>query len=292
VTGTAEYEQVTQIRMSRELDGKPVYWVSAYLADGLLIDTGCSHTSGELASFLEGRGLRAAVNTHYHEDHMGGNHDIMDRYGVDIYSHPISVPLIANRFELYPYQEIAWGYPVPTTVRPVPDVVETEHHAFQVVETPGHCTGHICLFEPSKGWCFTGDLFARENPKFIRPEENVGEIMKSMRKVMDLPTDRLVLFTAVGKIVEDGRKALGRCIDYFADLAAKVHMLHHAGLTIEETMQREFGGEHPFAQLTNNQFSTENLVRTLLETVPAEISGGIRSCEDTGKGERKRLGPR
>jgi hypothetical protein len=30
-------------------------------------------------------------------------------------------------------------------------------------------------------------------------------------------------------------------------------------------MQQEFGGEHPFAQFTNNQFSTYNLVRSLLE---------------------------
>ena len=36
-----DYAGVTQIRMSREFDGKPVYWVAAYLVDGLLIDTGC-----------------------------------------------------------------------------------------------------------------------------------------------------------------------------------------------------------------------------------------------------------
>ena len=262
---TAEFEQVTQIRMSRELDGKPVYWVAAHLVDGLLIDTGCSHTSQELASFLEGKGLDQVVNTHYHEDHMGGNHDIMERFGVDIYAHPLSIPLIAHRFDLYPYQEIAWGYPVPTTVKPIPDVVSTDHHAFQVVETPGHCAGHICLLEPSEGWCFTGDLFARENPKFIRPEENIGQIIESMRKVIELPTERLVLFTAVGKIVQDGRKALGQCISYLTDLAAKVQRLHRSGVTVEEIMQQEFGGEHPFAQFTNGQFSTYNLVRSLQE---------------------------
>jgi len=261
------YKEVTQIRMSRELDGKPVYWVAAHLVDGLLIDTGCSHTSCELASLLGGTGLKQAVNTHYHEDHMGGNCDIMERYGVDIYAHPASIPLIANRFDLFPYQEIAWGSPVPTSVKPIPDVVETDLFIFQVVETPGHCAGHICLVEPSKGWCFTGDLFAREKPKFIRPEENIGEIIESMRKVMELPIDRLVLFTAVGKIVEDGRKALGQCIDYLMNLAAKVQRLHRAGSTIEEIMQQEFGGEHPFCQLTDGQFSTENLVKSLLETV-------------------------
>jgi glyoxylase-like metal-dependent hydrolase (beta-lactamase superfamily II) len=267
VIETVHYEQVTQIRMSRELDGKPVYWVAAHLVDGLLIDTGCSHTSNELTAFLEDKDLRQVVNTHYHEDHMGGNHDIMSRYGVEVYAHPDSIPLIAKRFDLYPYQEIAWGYPVPTTVKPIPYIVNTEHFTFQVIETPGHCAGHICLIEPSKGWCFTGDLFARENPKFIRPEENIGEIIRSMRKVIEFPMDRLVLFTAVGKIVEDGRKSMSKCISYLTDLAAKVQKLHRSGSTVDEILVNEFGGEHMFSQLTNGQFSTRSLINSLLETV-------------------------
>ncbi|MBI5572825.1 MAG: MBL fold metallo-hydrolase [Desulfomonile tiedjei] len=262
---TAGYEGVTQIRMSRELDGKPVYWVAAYLVDGLLVDTGCSYTSNELASFLEGKDLRLAVNTHFHEDHVGGNHDIMTRYRVDVYAHPDSVPLIEKRLDLYPYQEITWGYPVPTEVKPVSDIVKADRYTFRVVETPGHSAGHICLAELSQGWCFTGDIFAREKPKFIRADENMGEIVRSMRKILALPTDRLVLFTAVGKIVEDGRTALSHCIDYLAGLAAKVKELERSGLTVDDMVRDVFGGEHPFAQFTNGQFATCHLVRSLLE---------------------------
>jgi glyoxylase-like metal-dependent hydrolase (beta-lactamase superfamily II) len=267
VIETTQYEQVTQIRMSRELDGKPVYWVAAHLVDGLLIDTGCSHTSEELSVFLEDKNLEHVLNTHYHEDHMGGNHDIMSRYNVDVYAHPESIPLIAKSFDLYPYQEIAWGYPIPTTVKPIPKVLKSNQYTFQILDTPGHCTGHICPVELSKGWCFTGDLFAREKPKFIRPEENIGEIIQSMRKLIELPTERLVLFTAVGKIVENGRKSLGQCISYLTDLAAKVHRLNDSGSTIDEILVNEFGGEHAFSQLTNGQFSTRSLIASLLETV-------------------------
>jgi glyoxylase-like metal-dependent hydrolase (beta-lactamase superfamily II) len=268
VIETTQYEQVTQIRMSRELDGKPVYWVAAHLVDGLLIDTGCSHTSNELSAFLEDKNLRQVVNTHYHEDHIGGNHNIMSRYGVDVYAHPDSIPLIAKRFDLYPYQEIAWGYPVSTTVKSLSDVLMTDHYTFQIVDTPGHCIGHVCPVELSKGWCFTGDLFARENPKFIRPEENIGEIIRSMRTVIELPTEQLILFTSVGKIVEDGRKALSQCITYLTDLAAKVQRLHGSGSTIDDILVSEFAGEHVFSQLTNGQFSSRSLIISLLDTVP------------------------
>ena len=67
--------------------------------------------------------------------------------------------------------------------------------------------------------------------------------------------------------MEDGRKALSQCIDYFTDLAAKVQGFGRAGMTVDEIMQREFGGEHTFAEITNGQFSTKNLVRSLLESV-------------------------
>lgn len=262
-----EFAGVTQIRMSREIDGKPVYWVSAYLVDGMLVDTGCCHTAPELSAFLEGRNLCFAVNTHYHEDHIGGNHDIINRYGVDIFAHPDSIGLINQRLDLYPYQEFAWGHPVPTKVKPIQPVMKTDHHEFAVVETPGHCAGHICLTEFSKGWCFTGDLFARETPKFIRPEENVGEIIRSMNRIMDLPTERLVLFTAVGKIIEDGRKALKTCVDYFTGLAQKAKEMEKAGSSTDEIVSGIFGGENAFAELTNGQFSTYHLVNSLLRTV-------------------------
>jgi len=50
----AQFEEVTQIRMSRVIDGVPIYWVSAYLVDGLLIDTGCSYTAEEIIQDIFG----------------------------------------------------------------------------------------------------------------------------------------------------------------------------------------------------------------------------------------------
>jgi len=47
---------VTEIKMGRSLDGETaLYWVAAYLIDGILIDTGCDYTKNELAEFLDGK---------------------------------------------------------------------------------------------------------------------------------------------------------------------------------------------------------------------------------------------
>lgn len=263
----SEFEQVTQIRMCRQIEGSSPYWVAAYLVDGLLIDAGCSYTSKELTAFLAGKKLRTVINTHYHEDHIGANDDLMKAFGVEVYAHPDAIPLIAKRHELHPYQELLFGYPVPTRVSPVPAELKTDHFTFRMLDTPGHCRGHICPMELSKGWCFTGDLFARTDPKIIREEENLGEVIDSMRKIIEAGGERLVLFTGVGKIVEDGKKALRDCIGYLTDFSQRAKEMKSQGLGVDDIVTRLFGAEHSFARLTNGQVTTFNLVQSLLETV-------------------------
>ncbi|MBN2283494.1 MAG: MBL fold metallo-hydrolase [Deltaproteobacteria bacterium] len=270
-----QFEEVRQIRMSREIDGKPVYWVAAYLVDGLLVDTGCHYTAEELAGYLSGERITRAVNTHFHEDHVGGNHILRDRFGIPLYAHHDSIPLIAEKIYLYPYQETVWGQPLPTSVEELPPVVETGTYTFHVIETPGHSVGHVALVEKTRGWCFSGDIFAREEMKFIRPEEDMGRTVKSMKTLMALDMDRLVLFTSVGKIIEDGRGALRKCTRYIEELAERAADLRSRGFDVQGIMTELFGGEHPFADLTNGQYTTENLVRSVLKMKqPGDCGGG------------------
>jgi len=97
---TTRFEDVTQIRMSREIGGVSVYWVASYLIDGLLIDTGCSHTADELNVFLYRMNVERIVNTHFHEDHVGGNSIIGATHKASIYAHPDSIPLIRGKQKL------------------------------------------------------------------------------------------------------------------------------------------------------------------------------------------------
>jgi len=259
------FEEITQIRMSREIGGNPLYWVAAYLVDGLLIDTGCSYTAGELMSYLEKYPPKWVANTHYHEDHIGANRATQERFGINIYAHPQAVPLIGRSATLFPYQEQVWGYPEPSEVLPIPPVIQTERFSFEVIEAPGHSADHVALFERSKGWCFSGDIFAGEAVRVIRPEEDMETTVASLERLAALETQRLVLFTSSGRIVEDGRKALQECAGYLRSLSRKAKDLQAQGRTAQEIMNALFGGEHPRAQRTNGQFTTENLIRSVLK---------------------------
>ena len=261
----SNFEEVTQIRMSRVIDGNPVYWVAAYLVDGILIDSGSDYTAQEFVSFLEDKDVRVLVNTHFHEDHIGGNSTVKARFNIDILAHKDSIPHIRERPKLNPYQEIVWNYPVPTDASPLPPKISSKNYNFEPIETPGHSIGHVVLLERNRGWCFSGDIFARENPKCIRTEENMSETVQSMERIIELKGDRLILFTSVGKIIEDGEKSLQACIGYLKDLSKRAKTLNEKGLDVKYIVNELFGGEHSFAELTGGHYSTENLIRSVLQ---------------------------
>jgi len=258
------FEDVTRVRMGRQMDGRVLYWVAAYLVDGLLIDTGCSHTAGELADFLEGKGLKLAVNTHHHEDHIGANKALMDRFGIRILASAEAVPLISRVPAMPAYRQTVWGYPEPTVVEPLPDTIATDRFRFDVVETPGHSVGHVALVEARKGWCFSGDLFVTEKPMATRPEDDIGLTVRSMQRIVDLKTDRLVLFTALGRIIPNGREALRACMTYLRDLSHRARELQKEGLDAPAIRDAVFGRETSLVGVSEGDFSAENMVRALL----------------------------
>jgi hypothetical protein len=65
--------------------------------------------------------------------------------------------------------------------------------------------------------------------------------------------------------VENGRKALLECAGYLRSLSRKAKELRAQGRTVQEIMNALLGGEHPRAQRTNGQFTTENLMRSVLK---------------------------
>jgi glyoxylase-like metal-dependent hydrolase (beta-lactamase superfamily II) len=258
------FEEITQIRMTREVNGKPQLWVSAYLIDGLLVDTGCGDTAEELAGFLASEKLDRVVNTHHHEDHIGGNKRLQEQFNVEILAHADAMPMIARPPTPPSYREAVWGTPEGCSVSPLGDRIRTDRFEFQVIETPGHCPGHVALVEPGRGWCFSGDLYVGEKVTVCGPENNVDELVTSMNRLLELDTARLVLLTAMRIIEEDGRRALQSSIEHFGSLYNRAKDLHCHGLGLSEIVDELLGGESVFDRITNGQYSSANLVRLLL----------------------------
>lgn len=195
---------------------------------------------------------------------MGADRLLRERFGVPAYAHPDSVQRINEVPDLNPYQEYVWGYPEPVEVEVLGNVIETPLFRFDILETPGHCPGHVALVEREKGWCFSGDIFITEKPKVIRADEDAVGLMESMRMLAALPLLRLVLFTSGGKIIPDGRASLLACADYLDALREEVRELGAQGLSVEQIRERLLGEGSSLSSLTGGHFSSDNLVASLM----------------------------
>lgn len=266
----SHFEDVTMIRMARQVGTPsapgPAYWCAAFLVDGLLVDTGCAHTAPELLAFLADKRVERVVNTHYHEDHVGANRRLQHQRGTAIYAHQDCLPLIGCVPTLLAYRQMIWGVPQASNADPAPSEIATDRHRFRVIETPGHCRGHISLVEPELGWVFTGDAYVTATPKAARPEEDLGQLVRDMRRLADTDSERLALFNAIGTIIEDGRRALDQCAAYLERVIAQATDLARQHLSVAEIRERMFGAETALAVVTEGDFSIENLLRSALRS--------------------------
>jgi len=252
--------------MGREVDGTVYYWTAAYLVDGLLVDTGCSFTAPELIGFLRDKTVNQVINTHHHEDHVGGNALVQKEYGLDIYAHPLAVPLIGKKMKLHQYQELVWGYPEPTIIKTIGDQIKTDQFIFQVIYTPGHCPDHLCLYEPEQGWLFSGDLFVSENQKVFRADEDLHGIIDSLHKVIKLRNHELILFSSIGKVFAEGKSSIKKFLDHLEIISTKANNLASEGLSAEEITTQIFARESRMAFLTGGHYSIQNLIDQILAT--------------------------
>lgn len=257
------YGEVLQIKMCRFPDFPSGTWVCAYLVDGLLIDTGPAHTAGELVTFLRDKGVQMVVNTHAHEDHIAANRSLQETYGIHIYAHRLAVEMIRVIPTLYPYQQEIWGMPEPSEVSPLGQHIETAHHLFEVIPTPGHAREHICLFNREKGWLFSGDLYVSEKPKVCRPNDDMCQIIEDLKRIFSLCP--AFIFPAPAHILEKPRERLSQLIEYLEGLREKILGLYQQGIGIEVIRDEVFGDEGIICELTQGQFSSLNMVRSFVK---------------------------
>jgi len=70
----------------------------------------------------------------------------------------------------------------------------------------------------------------------------MDQTIQSMKRLLDFKTERLVLFTSVGKIIEDGRAALEGCIAYLENLSMKDEAFEGQRLYSKRDHSRIFSG--------------------------------------------------
>jgi glyoxylase-like metal-dependent hydrolase (beta-lactamase superfamily II) len=262
------YGDITRFDLARTLAGRGRYWTTAYLVDGVLVDTGCAHSAPELAEVLSAVPLTRIVNTHSHEDHIGANGRLQRQWaGLKILAHPLALPVLAEPRKAQPlhgYRRLMWGWPEPSVGQSLADgeLIETERYCLQVFYTPGHSLDHLCLYEPQQGWLFSGDLFVGGRDRALRAGYDIWQIIASLQRISALqPT---AMFPGCARVRENPARALAAKVAYLEDLGEAVLALNRRGWAVQDIVQALCGGPMFIEFFTLGHFSRRWLVLSYL----------------------------
>lgn len=122
------------------------------------------------ARALEGDGRRivAIFATHHHPDHVGGAAFFRDALGVPLWAHEKTAERMSKWSNVDVDRKLAEGETI-VLDGPTPS-------AWEVLHTPGHAPGHLCLFERSKGALIVGDMVASVGTILV--EKNDGDMIQ------------------------------------------------------------------------------------------------------------------
>lgn len=257
------HEEVLEIKVSRTILGRAVYYNSFFFVDGMLIDTGPAHLSREAAAALRTLPVEKAVITHRHEDHTGNCRMVQEKLNIPVFGHPLTLKAMSAPPAIQRYRKFLWGEAPPATAGiPLPESITTPRFKFKVIHTPGHSPDHVSFFEPERKWLFCGDLYLGERLNGFMQGEDIAAHLDSLKKVIRLQPR--TLFCGLKGKVENAVERLSDKYSYWWDLGCQARTLYESGASPHQIRRKLLGGEVTLYYLSQRNWGRRHLVESLI----------------------------
>ena len=183
-------------------------------SEAWVIDPACSCVAEQqtLLRYIETERLevKALVATHGHLDHLWGAPWACRQWGMPVLMHEADIPMaqaMQEQYNLFGIRAKAEPFPMESletlgrgeaaTGRPLA-------YRLEVIETPGHTPGSVCLYWEKEGILLSGDtLFCMGYGRTDLPGGNTAELIASIEYLFALPSATRVFpghgdFTTIG----------------------------------------------------------------------------------------------
>ena len=150
--------------------------------------------------------IKYVINTHGHFDHTLANKGVVNATGASLAIHSADAPMLTEGGGALFFGIMGKASPPADMILDEGQVLTVGKIELQVLHTPGHSPGSICLYNEEEGVLFDGDiLFNMGIGRSDLPGGNYRVLMESIQKLLTLP-DETTVYPGHGPATTIGRE--------------------------------------------------------------------------------------
>ncbi|WP_291727100.1 MBL fold metallo-hydrolase [Bernardetia sp.] len=267
ITKSFKHEEVTGIKFGYQPFGMPTLFTHIYFVDGLLIDTGQSNAKSKILEETAKLNIEQIFITHHHEDHTGNISEIQKQHGCNVYASSLCGEMMKKPPKISLAQQLTWGKrPAYEHLLRKDDTIETPNFSFQIIPIAGHAVDMVALYEPTKKWLFSADLYINSYIDYFLENESIYEQINSIKKILEL--DFVVMFCGHKPQLTNAKAQLTKKLNFLESLFNDVSLLYEKGNSASEILKRLKLKENWFVRiLSNGNLSKINMIKSIIRDI-------------------------
>jgi hydroxyacylglutathione hydrolase len=169
------------------------------VGEGLVIDPGGNSEAICRAIDATGLDIKIIVLTHGHSDHIAALRDVQDKTSAEVAIHVEDADFLEGHGSYSSQFGISYRTPhPPERLLREGDIIKVADMSFEVIHTPGHTPGSICLL--TDFGVFTGDTIFRQGiGTTLMPGSSRPQLLESIRKKLMILPDNTVIYPGHGR---------------------------------------------------------------------------------------------